>query len=347
VASAVALTSGLVAPLASAASLSDLRAQAAALVSRINSLGQQEEALSEKYDNAQLQVQQLQLRVQQAAAQLTAAQATTNRAKQALMADAVNAYVNGGSSPLQSGGNAIQNANTSLLRAEYVNTLATNQNDAIDQYHLATLQEQAAEISLKHQTAAAQRQLQQVASARTAVSNLQSQLNATYQQDTGQIAQLVAQQEAADAAAAQRAAEQRLAAAQAAAANAHTVSFGPVPAVGSGAAGAVRAAESQVGTPYAWGGTSPSTGFDCSGLIMWAYEQVGVSLPHFSGAQYNDTTHIPMSDLQPGDLVFPQDPGEHVAMYVGNGEIVEAPHTGATVHIVPMSSWFVLASRVE
>jgi cell wall-associated NlpC family hydrolase len=73
---------------------------------------------------------------------------------------------------------------------------------------------------------------------------------------------------------------------------------------------------------------------------------VGISLPHFSGAQYADTTHIPMSDLEPGDLVFFSDPGEHVAMYVGNGEIIEAPHSGAVVHIVPMYAGFTLAGRV-
>jgi cell wall-associated NlpC family hydrolase len=107
----------------------------------------------------------------------------------------------------------------------------------------------------------------------------------------------------------------------------------------------VAAAESRVGDPYVFGAAGPSA-FDCSGLVMWAYAQVGISLPHFSGAQYADTTHIPMSDLQPGDLVFPSDPGQHVAMYVGGGMIVEAAHTGVPVHVVPMYSWFVLASRV-
>ena len=78
---------------------------------------------------------------------------------------------------------------------------------------------------------------------------------------------------------------------------------------------------------------------------MWAYAQVGISLPHFSGAQYADTTHIPMSELEPGDLVFPADPGQHVAMYIGGGMIVEAAD-GIPVHVVPMGSRFVLASRV-
>lgn len=322
-------------------------------MSRIQSLGQQEEALSEKYDEAQLEVQTLQSKVASAAVQLAATQATANRAKQALEQDAVMAYVNGGTSPLASAGGGVQGATTSLLRAEYVDTLATNQTDALDQYHLASLKEQAAESQLRQETSAAQHKLQQVASDRSAVIGLQTQLQAEQSKVTGQIGVLVAQQQAAAAAAA-RAAAARFAAAQAAAAAARiqtvsaplSSSFGPAPPVGHGASGAVAAAESRVGDWYQWGASGPNT-FDCSGLVMWAYAQVGVSLPHFSGAQYSDTTHIPMSDLQPGDLVFPSDPSEHVAMYVGNGEIVEAPHTGAQVHIVPMSSWFTLASRVE
>ena len=119
----------------------------------------------------------------------------------------------------------------------------------------------------------------------------------------------------------------------------------PVPSESSAAAAAVAAAESRVGDPYVWGAAGPSA-FDCSGLVMWAYEQAGISLPHYSGAQFSDTTQIPMSDLQPGDLVFPANPGEHVAMYIGNGDIVQAPYTGADVQIVPLSSFFVLATRV-
>jgi cell wall-associated NlpC family hydrolase len=118
-----------------------------------------------------------------------------------------------------------------------------------------------------------------------------------------------------------------------------------VPGVSSAAAVAVAAAEGRVGDPYVWGAAGPGA-FDCSGLVMWAYAQAGVYLPHYSGAQYDDTIHIPMSDLEPGDLVFPADPGVHVAMYIGNGEIVQAPYTGANVQIVPLTGFFVLASRV-
>ena len=106
------------------------------------------------------------------------------------------------------------------------------------------------------------------------------------------------------------------------------------PPTAPGGAGAVQAAESQVGVPYVWGGESPkgsaSPGFDCSGLTAWSWGQVGVGLPHYSGAQMADSTPVPISDLQPGDLLF-YGPGgsEHVAMYVGPGTMIEAPvHRG-------------------
>ncbi len=187
-------------------------------------------------------------------------------------------------------------------------------------------------------------------------------------------AQLAAQRLAAERLAAQRAAEQRqadarrqaalrVAAALNAAAPAVTVPTVPastvptvpvvpttapvpqVPGVSQAASLAVQAALSRVGDPYVWGASGPGA-FDCSGLVMWAYGQAGVSLPHFSGAQYAETTPIPMSALQPGDLVFPADPAQHVAMYIGNGMVVQAPYTGADVQVVPLSPFFVLASRV-
>jgi cell wall-associated NlpC family hydrolase len=121
---------------------------------------------------------------------------------------------------------------------------------------------------------------------------------------------------------------------------------GPPPPVGGSGVGAaaVAAAESRVGDPYVFGGSGPS-GFDCSGLTMWAYAQVGVSLPHYAPGQYAMSQHIPMSALQPGDLVFAGDLS-HVAMYAGGGMIVEAEHTGVPVHVVPMWSFLVLAGRV-
>ena len=101
----------------------------------------------------------------------------------------------------------------------------------------------------------------------------------------------------------------------------------------------------QIGVPYVWGGASPK-GFDCSGLVMWLWAKQGVSLPHFAAAQYalgpvvEKGPGIDLSKLEPGDLLFFHNLG-HVGIYVGNGYILHAPHTGTTVQIDPLSwGWF-------
>jgi cell wall-associated NlpC family hydrolase len=106
-----------------------------------------------------------------------------------------------------------------------------------------------------------------------------------------------------------------------------------VPAASSRAQIAVQAALSVVGTPYVGYKASPSEGFDCSGLTMWAWAQAGVSLPHYSKAQYESLPHVPIDQVQPGDLLFFHSPISHVTMYIGNGQQVSSPHTGATVYV--------------
>ncbi|HVC86240.1 MAG TPA: C40 family peptidase [Gaiellaceae bacterium] len=93
-----------------------------------------------------------------------------------------------------------------------------------------------------------------------------------------------------------------------------------------------------IGIPYQWGGASPATGFDCSGLVMYVYAQLGVLLPHFAAAQYGYGTPVPRADLQPGDLVF-FDGLSHVGIYIGNGQMVHAPQTGDFVKITPLSQF--------
>jgi cell wall-associated NlpC family hydrolase len=103
----------------------------------------------------------------------------------------------------------------------------------------------------------------------------------------------------------------------------------------------VAIAEGELGVPYVWGGASPS-GFDCSGLTMWVYAQLGVSLPHFAAAQFNAGPHVSRDQLEPGDLVFFEPGIGHVGIYIGNGEFIDAPHTGAVVSIESMSNpWYV------
>ena len=108
--------------------------------------------------------------------------------------------------------------------------------------------------------------------------------------------------------------------------------------------GAAGIAMSQLGTPYVWGGASPG-GFDCSGLVMWAYAQVGVSLPHSSYAQYGMGVPVSRDQLQSGDLVFFDGLG-HEGIYIGGGQFVHAPHTGDVVKISNLSEGWYAASYV-
>jgi len=101
------------------------------------------------------------------------------------------------------------------------------------------------------------------------------------------------------------------------------------------AAEAIKTAYAQLGDPYVYGAAGPST-FDCSGLTMFAWNSAGVSLPHSSSAQYSSTRHVAISDLQPGDLVFYYSPISHVAIYIGGGRIIHAPHPGRSVEIAPL-----------
>jgi hypothetical protein len=110
-----------------------------------------------------------------------------------------------------------------------------------------------------------------------------------------------------------------------------------LPQNGGPGARAVAIAYQFLGVPYVWGGASPVYGFDCSGLVMYVYGQLGIHLTHFSGAQWNEGTRLlSPDDLLPGDLVFfhpgALGPG-HVGIYIGNGEFIHAPHTGDVVKV--------------
>jgi cell wall-associated NlpC family hydrolase len=100
---------------------------------------------------------------------------------------------------------------------------------------------------------------------------------------------------------------------------------------------AVKLALEAVGTPYRWGGESPSTGFDCSGLVRWAYGRVGVDLPHNSYALYGEGRRVRESEMEAGDIVFFEGLG-HVGLYLGRGRMVHAPQSGRDDEVVRLAT---------
>jgi peptidoglycan DL-endopeptidase CwlO len=195
-------------------------------------------------------------------------------------------------------------------------------------------------VLLRHERARQEQLVSVRAAARNRVVGRLAAERHLYASVRSQLQQMIAQQQAEQLAAARRARQ----AAQA-------QSYAPVGSFGVGAtggsvpsqrySGVVAIAMRYLGVPYVWGGASPS-GFDCSGFVMYVYAQVGISLPHYTVAQWNypDAVSVPRNDLEPGDLVFFAGLG-HVGIYVGNGQFIHAPHTGDVVRIDSLSEgWY-------
>jgi len=334
---------------ASADPLASAQAQASQLAAQIQAEGQHLEVLSQQYDAAEQQVQSLATQVSQIQGQIAVTKQKVATSRANLRREALSAYMSGtevGLENLFSG----PSANSSLAN-EYRTVAAGNLSTAIDSLNVAENSLNAQQAQLQSTESQAQTAASQAASARTAAQGAQQQEQQTLTQVKGQIAVLVAQQQAAEAAA-QAAAFQARQAAEAAAAQASRSGSPGRASGGSSAAataanapvapggpGAVQAAQSQLGVPYVWGGEDPGVGFDCSGLTQWAWGKAGVSIPRTAQDQYDAIVHISLSDLEPGDLLFWNDGTssiQHVAMYVGGGEVIQAPETGENVSYAPI-----------
>jgi cell wall-associated NlpC family hydrolase len=348
--------------------ISDAKAKAAAIESQLQQAQNEMSALSQQYDQAKYHLSQITSSISSTQANIASDQKQVAQDKATLSKAAVANYISDGSASAQ---NPIFSGNEATLGAttEYNQIAEGDISLAVDNLHSAESQLNAQENQLQGEQTQAQNQVSVEQNAVAQNQQAISQQTQALSQEQGQIASLVKQQQEAEAAAAAQAAAAKLAAARTAAASAavatqqHSAgaSAAAAPAAASQAAppptaagglGALQAAESQEGVPYVWGGESPkgsaSPGFDCSGLTAWSWGQVGVSLPHYSGAQMADSTPVPISDLQPGDLLF-YGPGgsEHVAMYAGPGEMIEAPFTGAVVWVTALrlGNGFVGAGR--
>ncbi|HXA73026.1 MAG TPA: NlpC/P60 family protein [Acidimicrobiales bacterium] len=325
--------------------ISDAKAKAAAIESQLSQAQNEMSALSQQYDEAQYHLSQINSSIQTTEANISSDQQQVLKDKNTLAKAAVANYITDGTASTQ---NSIFSGNQETLGAtsEYNQIAEGDISLAVDQLHTAENQLNAQKAQLTTEQGQAQTQ---VNAEQAAVAQNQQAINQqknALAQEQGQIAQLVQQQQQAEAAAAAQAARQRQAAAAAAAAapssgggssQLTSAAQAPPPPTAPGGSGAVQEAETQIGVPYQWGAESPGVGFDCSGLTAWSWGQVGVSLPHYSGGQMADSAPVPLSDLQPGDLLF-YGPGgsDHVAMYVSPGTMIEAPYTGADVRLTAL-----------
>jgi len=313
--------------------LSSARARAAALTAEIAQDNAEVAVLGERYDEDQVTYQGFLAAETSAEAALATDETHVSVAKVTLAREAVDAYMNGGSSSEVS--LFSESGEKGVLASEY-RTLATgNLEGSLDALHLAEGALSAKEAVLQSDESAAQSALARAAAAQSAAMATTADERQSLQSVNGSIQSMVEAQQRAAVLASRAAARARLAV--------RTVAFTPSampPPPPGNFSGAIAAAETQIGVPYVWGGASPGRGFDCSGLVMWAFAQIGISFPHSAEGQYQDTTHIPLSDLAPGDLVFwgSRSYVDHVAIYVGGGNILQAPETGERVQIVPMWS---------
>ena len=323
---------------ADAQSLKSARAEAAVLYAQIRAADARISLLGQKYDEAQYKLGNLEALITHSRDIVAAATRQVKSDEDQLREAAINYYVNNGAANSQNPLFASSESEAQLGATNVYSSLAEgNLDDSVASLKLSSIQLTQQRYVLRGEIALAARQSRAASKALHEARAIQQNLSHTLAGVSSEIHQyLVAAEEAA---AAKAAAQWN---------KTHKVKHHkgkkyknyydgyPPPPANSRANVAVRAAYSYLGVPYVWGGASRS-GVDCSGLVMLSWDAAGVSLPHYSGAQFADTVRVPLWDLRPGDLLFYGYNGdEHVTMYIGHGEMIEAPETGYTVHITPV-----------
>jgi cell wall-associated NlpC family hydrolase len=343
---AIALTTATAVPPAAADPLATAKARAAALVKTVDQLRTQAEVATEKYDAAQARLAMAVAERGRADQRLSRIQTAAAAAQQSVVDRARALYESGGASTVLA----------SVIAGQ-------NPTDAVDRYKLA---DSVIAYSTRLADAAAHTLAQASALDRkdAAVSRQVTALQVARQSAALKVQTLLAQQRQALARANATVrrierADERAAAAAAAASFTTAVSSaggtinssGPVTPPNNVAAAAIAAARSRLGVPYVWGATGPDS-FDCSGLTQWSYAHAGIGLPRTAAQQWSSGPHPALADLEPGDLLFwalnTSDPAtiHHVAMYIGGGMMIAAPHTGENVQIQPVyMTGFIGATR--
>jgi cell wall-associated NlpC family hydrolase len=318
--------------------LRDAKAQAANLQQRVAQLQVQAEQASERYNAAEAALGELVGQQRLAQQQLAAAQSVVAANRAVIDERARALYMSGGSFTLYA--SVLQGADPTFVMAALHDVQSQTNRDKVTLANVDAASKTAASAQARVDELL-QRQndlMAQAANASRDVEDALAQSQAALDAANNQIREIEAQIQARiDAESAARAAAQ-LVAARAAALQAGFVDGGGS-AVGQAA---IAAASTQLGKPYVYGGSGPDV-WDCSGLTQWSYRQAGVRLPRTAAEQYLAVpTKVPLGELEPGDLLFwATDLSNpltihHVAIYLGNGQMLAAPHTGTVVRIQPV-----------
>jgi cell wall-associated NlpC family hydrolase len=356
------------------------QSQVSAIEATLSQEEQQSSALDNSYDTAVQDLQNAQSSLLTINASIVKTKVDVKVDRRRVTNDAIKAYIYG--TPQSSYASLFSSSATmGDARTQYTQQIVGDLNQArsalqTSESHLDSQKTQEQNVAAQAAAQAAQAKTLSLANQQEAAAT-QATLNQVQGQLATEVAQAAveeAQQEAAAAAKAATAAQaqREAAAAQAAATVAQTVGGGAsgaaATAAANGAGGAtggaytgtvggtgagtaqqmavVAAAESELGVPYVFGGASPAEGFDCSGLVQWAWGQEGVTIPRTTEVQWPALTHVALDALEPGDLLFyynldSDDEVDHVVMYVGSGPygtdtVIQAPFTGATVSYSPI-----------
>ncbi|HSC74458.1 MAG TPA: NlpC/P60 family protein [Gaiellaceae bacterium] len=320
------------------------QAQAQQVLSQIQQIDTSLGAAVEQYNLASVKLHKIEGDMRENKKQLTLARANLKISQKSLAARLVTAYT----STEDNSTLAVLLGSTSLEdllnRVETINSTSSQDANIVRQVRSSKLAIQQHERELRNAHEAQQQIVAQKAAQRRHIESQLAARRSLLSSIRGEIQRMKA---------AEAAQQRRLeAAAQARIAN---QSAPPVTGVGVGAStpegstvappnvhgGVVGIAMHYLGVPYVWGGASPR-GFDCSGLVMYVFAQIGVSLPHSSYAQAGMGTPVSISQLQPGDLVFFTG-ASHEGIYIGGGQFVHAPHTGDVVKISSLSGYYASA----
>ena len=331
--------------------LAEKRAEAARIQEQLERQGEKISELAERSNRARLRVAEVEGSLAKTQADLARSDQRLQQVRSRLAQAAVLAYVHGGSNAFI--GQLVRGTQDDMIvRTQYLRVTAADQRRIIGEMRLAKQDFEFHRSKLEVDRKAAADAASAAESASQAAVAAEDAQRAVLSRVTGELSDLVAAEQARREA---EAARNRPAPAPVLAdtprvtepPRAQTQSTQPqatttvpaqtssAPASGKGAI-AVAEARKQLGKPYVWGGSGPDS-FDCSGLTAWAWKAAGVTLSHSAYTQYFETTRVPVNALQPGDLLFFGKDGvesiHHNAIYIGNGDMIEASQTGVPVRI--------------